>query len=102
MDTIEGLLRVRPERMTLQRCSSSTETRVAAATGTDLREAAIELGATADQPIHARLLGEWWTAADSSGPGSTERIRVAAWVYLAEDVSGCPGQEPSVVDSAGD
>ena len=96
-DTLEGLLRVGEDGLTFQTCGSGQEAWVIESPGADLRVAADGLSVDAGAPVFARLVGGVTTPPDA-GPGSgyASAIAVRQWVYLAEDISGCPeGLEPA-------
>jgi hypothetical protein len=99
-DTIEGVLSVQPDGLTVRRCGESEESWVIEATGADLRYAVKDLGAGSGDRLRLRAIGES-VAPPEAGPGSDHdsAIRVVQWVYLAEDLSGCsPGEQPEAPD----
>lgn len=97
-DTLEGLLRVGEDGLTFQACGTGQESWVIESPGADLRVAADGLSVDAGAPMFARLVGGV-TVSPEAGPGSgyARAIAVRQWVYLAEDISGCPvgGLEPA-------
>jgi len=89
-DTIEGLLKVESDGLTLQPCDAGGPAWVVEASGADLRSAVAELRVGGGIPLLARVVGESVNP-PASGPGADRAaaIRVVQWVYLAEDTSGC-------------
>lgn len=93
-DTLEGLLRIEAEGLTLQPCDSGGPAWVVEAAGADLRNAAAGLSADDGTPLLARVVGETVTPPQMGpGAGRAVAIRVVQWVYLAEDTSGCLSDE---------
>lgn len=101
-DTIEGVLTVHREGLTIRRCGESGGAWVVEAPGADLLSAAAELGAGIGDRIRVRVRGEEVTApAEGAGSGFVSAIRAVQWVYLAEDISDCPpGEEVEVSEGA--
>ncbi|MCL7968363.1 MAG: hypothetical protein M8867_01910 [marine benthic group bacterium] len=99
-DTIEGVLTVHHEGLSLRRCGDSGASWVLEAPGADLSDAAADLGARAGDRLRARVRGEVVTApADGAGSEYESAIRAVQWVYLAEDVSDCPPGEETTVEA---
>ncbi len=101
-DTIEGVLTVHREGLTIRRCGESGDAWVVEAPGADLLSAASELGAGTGDRIRVRVRGEEVTApTEGAGSGFESAIRAVQWVYLAEDISDCPpGEEMEVSEGA--
>lgn len=93
-DTLEGLLRVESEGLTLQPCDSGGPAWVVEAPGAGLRGAAAGFGAGDGTPLRARVVGELVNPPQTGpGAGHSAAIRVVQWVYLAEDTVGCLSDE---------
>lgn len=90
-DTVEGLLVIDTDGLTLQPCGSAEVAWVAEARGADLRTAADGLSVGSGTPVLARVLGKPFEPR-REGPGAAygTGIYVLQWVFLAEDTSGCP------------
>jgi len=90
-DTVEGLLVVGTDGLTLQPCGSAELVWVAEARDADLRKAADGLSVGSGTPVLARVLGKAFEPR-RDGPGAVygSGIYVLQWVFLAEDTSGCP------------
>ena len=90
-DTVEGLLVVGTDGLTLQPCGSAELVWVAEARDADLRKAADGLSVGSGTPVLARVLGKAFEPRQD-GPGAAygSGIYVLQWVFLAEDTSGCP------------
>jgi len=90
-DTVEGLLVVGTDGLTLQPCGSAELVWVAEARDADLRKAADGLSVGSGTPVLARVLGKAFEPRqDSPGAAYGSGIYVLQWVFLAEDTSGCP------------
>ncbi|MGB3561522.1 MAG: hypothetical protein WBC09_00520 [Thermoanaerobaculia bacterium] len=94
-DTVEGLLVVGTDGLTLQPCGSAELVWVAEARDADLRKAADGLSVGSGTPVLARVLGKAFKPRQG-GPGAAYEsgIYVLQWVFLAEDTSGCPVPVP--------
>jgi uncharacterized membrane protein len=89
-DTVEGLLLVATDGLTLQPCGSAEVTWVAEARGADLRKAADGLSVGSATPVLARVFGkEFEPRQDGPGAAYGSGLYVLQWVYLAEDISAC-------------
>lgn len=89
-DTVEGLLVVGTDGLTLQPCGSAEVAWVAEGRGADLRRAADGLSVGSDTPVLARVFGkEFEPRQDGPGAAYGRGLYVLQWVYLAEDTSGC-------------
>ena len=89
-DTVEGLLVVGADGLTLQPCGSAEVAWVAEARGADLMKAADGLSVGSDTPVLARVFSKEFEPRQN-GPGAAyaRGLYVLQWVYLAEDTSGC-------------